>query len=464
MSYPYRQAMVIGGSMAGLLTARILAEHFERVIIVERDRLPSGPELRNGVPQARHLHLLLARGAQILEELFPGFGAELEAAGAPSIHWGKEAINLLASGWTPIFESSVKTRSASRAFLEWHVRQRLLSNARIQVMEGYQVDGLLTTPDKTRITGLQVKARGSQQGEQNLDADLIVDASGRGSHTPEWLETLGYGHAPETEINSFLGYATRWYKHPPSFPAALKMMIIGSRPPDFLSGGGIIQVEHDQWIVTLAGVNKNYPPTDEAGFLEFARNLLSPELYNVIKDAEPTSDIYGYQRTANQWRHYEQLERWPESFAVIGDAACAFNPIYGQGMTTGALSAMTLKACLDEQAGKPLNGLGQRFQGRLAKVLETPWLMATGEDLRYPGTVGGNPGWSDRLVQKYIDRVIQSGASSTVVMDSFMRVMSLLEAPTTLFAPRIVLQVVGDAFKPKPSEVGAFPFADSTSN
>ena len=457
MSNSNQHAIVIGGSMAGLLAARVLADHFERVTIIERDHLPEAAEVRNGVPQGRHLHVLLARGMEILEQLFPNFGQELAANGSPSVQWGKESVTLLASGWTPIAATHVNTRSVSRAFIEWHVRSRLLKNERIQIMQGTQVDSLLTTADKSRVTGVQLRERGGSQASQTLEADWVVDASGRTSHTPDWLESLGYQRPEQTEINSFLGYSTRWYKRPTQFPKGIKLLLIGSRPPDSLRGGGMMEVENDQWVITLVGVNKDYPPTDEAGFLAFTKSLVSPELYDAIKDTEPTSDIYGYQRTANQFRHYEKLERWPEQFSVLGDATCAFNPIYGQGMTAGAMSALELDASFKEWKGRESTGLAQHFQTRLAKVLKTPWLMATGEDLRYPGTVGDRPTRTDRLVQKYIDRIIRVIPGNPDVLDTFFQVSSLLQPPTALFRPGIAIKVVGSFFSSPPPDTTVQP-------
>lgn len=448
MSKQYNHAVVIGGSMAGLLAARVLADHFERVTIIERDHLPDEPELRGGVPQARHLHALLARGLQILEELFPGITVELDEAGALPLHWGKESRALLSSNWSPIFNSSVHTRSLSRQLLEWVVRRQLEKCTNVTFIEQTQADHLLTTPDKTRVTGIAIQSRTTHES-QNLDADFVVDASGRGSHAPDWLESLGYGRPQETEVNAFLGYSTRWYKRPSGYKLGMKSIAIQTRPPHNLRGGGFLEVENDQWIVTLVGVNGDYPPTDEAGFLEFARSLAAPDLYDAINDAEPISGVYGYQRTANQLRHYERLERWPENFAVIGDAACAFNPVYGQGMTTGALSALALQKCFQTQNSTDLAGLGQNFQKQLSKVIQIPWLMATGEDLRYPGTKGDKPGIADRFVQKYIDRVIRIMPDYPNIVDAFFQVMNLLQPPTILFRPNIAVKVFGSIFRAK---------------
>jgi len=440
MSKPYQQAMVIGGSVAGLLAARALANHFERVTIIERDHLPDSPAIRGGVPQAHHLHVLLARGHAILESFFPGLDAELEAAGAPLIEWGHDTSGLGRGGWMPHFHSGIKTRSVSRALLEWHIRARLKRDYLVEFLPETQVNKLIASDDQKTIIGLDVQARGGKREQQRVLGDLIVDTSGRTSRTPEWLQELGYDAPDETHVNSFLGYSTRWYKKPSILQANQKGVIIGNLPPDGLRAGGLWEVEGDRIVVTLVGINRDYPPTDEAGFMEFARSLPASTIFEVIQDAEPISEIYGYQRTANRLRHYERLSRWPEHFVVLGDAACAFNPVYGQGMTTGAMGAVELDGCLREQDGD-LSGLGARFQKRLAKATSIPWLMATGEDLRYPATEGKRPGFVTRLVQKYIDQVQVLTVYNTNAARAFFQVTNLVKPPTALFHPRIMSSV-----------------------
>ncbi len=446
-----QHAIVIGGSMAGLVAARVLSDHYQRVTIIDRDYIPDELAIRDGTPQARHLHVLLARGQHILTDLFPGLDDEMIASGATTQNWGRDTTVYMKTGWIPPVKSAVQTHGISRMLLEWHVRKRIKANPRIQIMERTQVKGLISTPDNLRVTGVELQAKGDSNQATEMLADLVVDASGRTSNSPEWLATMGYGQVEETIINSFLGYATRWYKRPTTFPQDKKMLTIQSSPPLKLRGGVIMEIENGECIVTLAGVNKDYPPTDEAGFLEFARNLLSPAIYDIIKEAEPLSKIHGYQRTENRWRHYERFARWPEGFLVMGDAACAFNPIYGQGMTTSALEAMALDKLLHEFKTTGGDGLAKMFQTRLAKVIETPWLMATGEDLRYPGTIGGQTNWRDRLVQKYIQQLIDVMPLYPEIGDAFLQVMNLLNAPSTLFRPNILLKVLPSFFSMKDS-------------
>jgi 2-polyprenyl-6-methoxyphenol hydroxylase-like FAD-dependent oxidoreductase len=207
-----------------------------------------------------------------------------------------------------------------------------------------------------------------------------------------------------------------------------------------LRAGGILEVEGGRWAVTLAGTNKDYPPTDEDGFLEFARSLRSPILYDAIKNAKPISAIYGYQRTANRLRHYERLARLPGGFIALGDAACAFNPIYGQGLSVGAMGAAALNDCLREDGD--LMQLPLRFQKRLASVTKNAWLMATGEDLRYPATEGKRPDFLTRLTQKYLNGVLRAMPDDSQLTLAFTQVVNLKSPPASLFHPKHIATVL----------------------
>ncbi len=445
----YSHAIVIGGSMAGLWAARVLADHFERVTVIERDRFPLTPEPRKSVPQAHHVHVLLTQGQRVLERLFPGLDAELAAAGAPSVIWTSECLIHGRDGWAPRYPSELVTRTCSRYLLEWHVRRRLATSPSVHFLERCAVTGLLSDADRKAVTGVlfrrwqQVEA--SNQVE-SLTANLVVDASGRNSRTPTWLQALGYEPPKETTINAFLGYASRWYQRPPGLQADWKALLLFPRPPDIPAGGIIYPVEGDRWVVTLAGIARHYPPTDEAGFMDFARHLRVPHLYEAIKDAQPLTPIYGYRRTDNRLLHYERLARWPEGFVVLGDAVCAFNPVYGQGMTTSALGALALDRLLHERrqhhSDGDLRGLGRRFQRQLAKVNATPWLMATSEDFRWPTTEGGRPGSLTRFMHGYLDWVVRAMEVNPVVSLVFWEVTHLLKPPIALLHPRVVTRVL----------------------
>lgn len=451
-----RQAVVIGGSMAGLLAARVLADVFERVTIVERDRFPAGPEPRKGVPQARHVHVLLKRGEEALERFFPGLGEELGAAGAPVIDWIADCKALGAKGWLPRFPSGIVGHSPSRDLLEWSIRRRLAQHERVQFLEAHDAVGLLPNAEKTAIAGVRVRARSEaaqRPGEEyDLPAEFVVDASGRDSRAPDWLEALGYPRPQERVINSFLGYASRVYQRPADAQIDWKVLLLPRKPPAIRHGGVVYELEGGRWIVTLSGAGRDYPPTDEAGFLAFAQTLASPALYHAIKDAEPLSPIAGFRKTENRLRYYERLPRWPEGLIVTGDAACAFNPIYGQGMTVAALGAETLEQALREQKQRrpdgDLAGLARRFQRALAKVTARPWESATGADFRYPETEGGQASRKQRLLYRYGDGVRALAGENPAVYRIFIEVAHLLKPGTALLQPGIALHVLGRAASP----------------
>jgi 2-polyprenyl-6-methoxyphenol hydroxylase-like FAD-dependent oxidoreductase len=440
MSKP-KHALVIGASMAGLLVARVLSDHFEQVTILERDKLPDGPEFRNGVPQARHAHALLAQGQEIMQEFFPTLAADLKEIGAPIMRWGTQTATLTAGGWTKRFDTGIVTNVCTRLSLEWLVRRRLSERTNVRFISQADVQSLLTTPDRNTVTGVVVESR-VDHTTQTLEADFVIDASGRESKALEWLRDLGYGETPEETVNSFLGYATRWYEAPQDLQYDWQTLLIGTRPDEGqMRGGSIFHVEGDRWAVILVGVNKDYPPTDEDEFVEFARSLASPVLYEAIRYAKPISPVYGYRRTANRWRHYERLSRMPERFLVMGDAFCAFNPVYGQGMTVAAMQARELDRALAER-NADLTGFSTPMQKRLAKVVNTPWLMSTGEDLRFPLTEGQRPGAAARFIQKYMDRLLRVVPHDERVGMAFLQVMNLTRPPTSLFSPAIAFTVL----------------------
>ncbi|HET9530109.1 MAG TPA: 2-polyprenyl-6-methoxyphenol hydroxylase-like oxidoreductase, partial [Blastocatellia bacterium] len=386
-------AVVIGGSLAGLLAARVLADHFDRVTVIERDQLPLEPASRKGVPQARHLHVLLARGRLILEEMFPGIMQELAEASAPMADMAADVKWLTPAGWGVRFKSNIGILPTSRDLLEFRVRRRVSAIPGIYFIDECDVTGLTSNAARDRITGLRLNLRTRPHWDterfNNLQADLVVDAGGRGSKTPKWLEELGYAPPEETVINAFLGYASRIYRQPES-RRDWQGLYVQAAPPAHTRGGVLFPIEGNRWLLTIVGLGRDYPPTDEAGFLEFARSMRTPIIYDAIKDAEPLSDIYTYRATENRVRHYEHLTRRPEGLIVMGDAACAFNPVYGQGMTTAALGAETLRECIEHQRARhagDLTGIEARFQKRLAKANSAAWMLATGEDLRVPQVV-----------------------------------------------------------------------------
>lgn len=437
-------AVVIGASMAGILAARVLTDHYTHVKVIERDHLPSQPGPRNGVPQARHAHLLLLRGSEILEQLFPGLVPELVAEGAVALDPGVDLAGHFPTGWVPKVPIGRKTVSCTRDLLEFRTRACLAKIPGVEILTEREAVGLERDAAANRVTAVRTRARGDKREEGELAADLVVDASGRSSHITEWLREMGCHVPTETSVNAFLGYASRIFAVPEGRTYPWKALLVQADAPRLGRGGVILPLEGKRWIVTLAGYGRDFPPTQEAGYMDFAKSLGVSDLYEAIRDAEPLSPISGYQRTENLLRHYENVPDLPQNLYVIGDAVCAFNPVYGQGMANAAISALTL----DKELGSGDAPSGTRFQKRLAKQNEIPWLMATTEDYRYPTTEGPPLPLGVRLSQGYLKRVIRTTPADPEVFRVFVEALHLVTPPTALFAPGIAFRVARHSLFP----------------
>ncbi|MCB0037613.1 MAG: hypothetical protein KDE51_26460, partial [Anaerolineales bacterium] len=281
----------------------------------------------------------------------------------------------------------------------------------------------------------------------------VVDSSGRNTKAPQWLQEMGYGETPIGRVNSFLGYASRSYRPPADLDDAWHMIGIGSSPPDRPQSAVLLKQEDGSWLVTLAGREKKYPPLDEEGFLAYSQTI-DPQVHNFLQTAEPLSKIVGYQRTENMWHHYEALTRWPDGFIAVGDSVCAFNPVYGQGMTASAMDAELLQKMLNTSAPHTA-GWSQRFQKALAKEVKLPiWTLATGEDFRWPMTEGKQEGLSTKLSHWYVKQLIPVLPHDTEVIRTFMLVQQLLKPATYMARPAILWRLfkfhVKNLFRSKP--------------
>ncbi|TCC66055.1 2-polyprenyl-6-methoxyphenol hydroxylase-like oxidoreductase [Kribbella pittospori] len=434
-------AVVIGGSMAGILTARVLSDRFDQVTIIERDRLPDGPEVRKGVPQTRHLHAFWAGGMEVVERLLPGVGNDLIAAGAVPLGLPTEMAWLTPSGrWSQAFPASQRIVSSTRALLEWTVRSHVEKLTNLRFFTEHEVTGLNVRPPG-ELAGLRLRDRRSGATAE-LPADLVVDASGRGSRLPEWLEDAGFAAPEESTIDSFLGYATRMFEIPAGFSARWNAVYLQPAPPVHSRGGIMFPIEGNRWVLTLIGGGGDYPPTDEQGFRDFAASLRSSLLSEVIEVAEPASPIWGYRRTSNRRRHYEKLAM-PGRLLVIGDSLCAFNPSYGQGMTVAAKEAELLTGILEDcRSSADLPRALEGAQAVIATRVKGSWMLATGSDLRYPTTVGATQTRMDKVVNKYLDRVLAAVPVDPTVSAAFLRVLNLIDEPQALFSPRLMPRVL----------------------
>lgn len=437
-----QHAIVMGGSMAGLLAARVLTDHFERVTLVERDQFPDTAEQRKGVPQGRHLHALLVKGEQIMSILFPGLADDLIAAGAVQFDFCRDLRWFQSGGYKARFPGGIMGLALSRPLLESYIRRRLLARQNMTCLTQHDATGLIATQDNQRITGISLRSRASEKGIEELTADLIVDATGRGSRSPQWLESLGYARPEESVVHIQHAYASRIYRRDQSLlPDALSVMT-APMPPDGLRAGALAPLEGERWIATLGGWTGDHPPTDEPGFLEYARSLPNQDIYQVISRAEPLSDIVIHKMPSNLRRHYEKMKQFPQGYLVMGDAVSSFNPAYGQGMTVSAMEAELLQKCL-LKAPSPnhLDNLAAAFFKEAAKIVEGAWSLAVREDFRFPGVTGPKPPATD-LINRYVTRFHQSTFHDQETSYAFFQVMNLIQAPTLLFHPRIVWRVI----------------------
>ena len=448
-------ALVVGASIAGLLAARALAEHFPHVTVVDRDTLAEGPDRpRRGVPQGGHIHALLGRGQQALEELLPGLTEELTGRGAPLGDQLGDARLYFGGHLMARAHSGLPLLCASRPLLEDAVRARVAATPGVDVVARCEVVGLDTSADRLRVTGARVRRDG--RAEESLPAGLVVDAGGRGSRIPTWLAALGLPTPAEDRVKIGLGYASRVYRARPSVLGGDLGIVRAPLPPRG-RGGALAVLEGDRWMVTLIGVLGDHPPTDPAGFLDFARSLPEPDIHDAIATAEPLADPVPFRFPAGVRRRYERLPRFPERLLVVGDGFCSFNPIYGQGMTVAALEALALRDQL--RGGRPPQPAA--FHRQVARIVDAPWELAVGGDLAFPG-VEGRRTPKTRLLGTYVDRLHATAATDADLAAAFLRVAALVDPPTALMNPRIALRVLRHGLRRARSRGGSDDQRDLT--
>lgn len=436
-------AVVLGGSMAGILAARVLAESYREVIVVDRDQVLGVRESRRGAPHTVHAHGLHARGHLILEELFPDLTDELREAGVPTGDLGEMRWYFNARRLQPARTGLISV-TAPRPVLEAHVRARVAALSNVTFLEGYDILGLIATPDRACVVGVRVQQRAQGSVAEVLDADVVVDATGRGSRTPVWLEELGYHRPEEERVKVGLAYTTRHYRTRPEwFDGVQSINPVAS--PGHPRGAFFGQVGRDLCILSLTGVLGDYPPTDPDGFLEFVRSLPVPDVYEAVRDAEALDDAVSFRFPASVRRRYERLSTFPDGLLVIGDALCSFNPVYGQGMSVAALQAMTLREHL--RLGTRVQSA--RFLTDVARVIDTPWDISAGGDLDFPG-VEGRRTLKVLMGNAYMSRLQYAATKDAAVTDAFMRVAGLMDPPQALMRPAMLARVLRHAVRRPP--------------
>jgi 2-polyprenyl-6-methoxyphenol hydroxylase-like FAD-dependent oxidoreductase len=427
------RAVVIGASMGGLFAARVLSERFDSVVVLERDDLENTVDGRRGVPQGRHAHALLQAGLHLIEEWFPGITEELIDGGAEpgdpgcDIHWFQ-------GGGTQIhYTTGIRAPVCSRPFLEEAVRNRVEKIENVELRTGVHVEGLTTTADKQRVNGVTL------DDGTTIDAGLVLDCTGRSGLSLKWVEALGFAPPRVVEVGIDMRYTTRVYERTPDPARDFKLaLIIGPNEDPILAA--CFPMERDRWMITLCGYHGDYAPSDDDGFLAYARRLPSPVIADLIEASKPISDYRTHRLPSNQRRLVEKMKTVPAGWALLGDAVASFNPVYGQGMSSSALQAEALGRSLDGYATIDAE-MTRRIHKGAAKAVTNPWMLSTGGDFAHPKTTGKRPPGT-KLLNRYAARVAVATHHDVAVAKAFSAVGNLVAAPTSLMTPKIAWRVL----------------------
>jgi 2-polyprenyl-6-methoxyphenol hydroxylase-like FAD-dependent oxidoreductase len=443
-----KEALVLGGSVAGLLAARVLADHYATVTIVERDLLPGTATQRRGVPHGQHVHAMLPRGLQIIEGLLPGFTARVASAGGltgdilANVRWNLNGLPLrrTATGLTAL--------SASRPLLEGTIRERVRAIANVTILDGYDVTGLCASAGLDRITGATVARRDGTE-PRVVGADLVVDATGRGSRTPRWLAELGYGTPSADRVAIDLAY-TSFLVTAPEDLLGDDLLVATARFPGQRRSSVMQRLEGGRVLITLAGVLGERPPVAPGELPAYAETLPTTDTYDVLRAAKLLSAPVAFHFPTYVRHRYDHLRRFPVGLLVTGDATCGFNPVYGQGMTVAAMNAVALAEELSHGAEPD----PYRYFSAVARTLEAPWRLAVGADLALPGVTG--PALPESpLTPEYLRRLQLAATEDAEVAATLVRVTSLVEPPPALLRPEIVQRVERAAVAPDAPRIPA---------
>jgi len=386
--------VVVGSGMAGLFAARVLSDHAEEVVLVDRDGIPDSPQVRDGVPQAHHFHGLLPGGLAIAGELFPGFVEDLEAGGAVActagrdfVVWGPEGKSYALGVFQPEPMPIGTFYVMSRPLLEHCVRRRVEALANVTTRYGTLVRDPLA--EGGRVTGVVLDGGG------RLDAELVIDATGRNSRTVPWIAAMGSSTPQQSVVNCDFAYASAMIRprDPDAMEGAGFFVLPDPAAEHAARGAYLVRIEDGLWLGGLGGRFGDYPPADVDGFREFGRTLLHPIWDEMVSGAELLTSPATFRFPRSVRRHFERLHDFPEGLLPIGDAICHFNPVYGQGMSSAALQAQALARLLDRRAGQDrgLAGLAQEFFPTAFEVTRTPWAMAAAVDFLDSRTTGDFP-------------------------------------------------------------------------
>lgn len=422
-------AIILGAGICGLFAARIASDFFDRVTVIDRDDLDDPHGARRGLPQREHVHDFLIRGQQITEELFPGIADEMVAGGAFRGDLSQNARWIINGKPLPRTTAGLQIVTCTRPFRERYIRDRVRALPQVVLRGNTDVLRLVTSPDRRRVLGVTVQG----DGEETLHADLVIDTTGRGSRAPVWLAELGYPRVEEEKRKIDIGYVTRYFRTPEdAFGGDISVNTVAS--PESPRGGSCQRVEGNRTLATAYGMLGNYPPEDLEGFRTFVKSLAAPDMYNIVKDAEPISEPLRYRFPANLRRHYQRMEDFPERFLVMGDAVCSINPRYGQGMTVSALQSLTLRQHLAKDTFPDPHSF---FSDLADQVIDDVWDMTILSDLSIPGVEGERGPEVEKIIH-HVGQVQQLATEDSDLALACLRVFGLLDSPATLLDPELL--------------------------
>jgi 2-polyprenyl-6-methoxyphenol hydroxylase-like FAD-dependent oxidoreductase len=430
------RAVVLGAGIAGLLSAQVLSDFYDSVIVLERDHLPDHPVHRKGVPQGRHLHQFLTRGTQVLGELFPGILDDLVAAGAvindPSRIYTRVGRYELSCAGTLADPEALQYYQASRPFMEFHVRRRVGALGNVTFLDGHEVLEPITTADA--VTGVRVTNRDTDHSTI-LDADLVVDALGRASRTPEFLQCNGFSAPPVKHAAATWAYSSQLMNIPDGH--------IGQRMASIVDHAStatrllLLAYEHNTWILAVGhAVGQGDPPSDFTELLATAQRCMPATIVAGLRDATPIGDIAIFRNTAAKWRRYDQMPDFPAGVMVAGDALCTLDPIWGQGMTMAAMQALTLRDCL--RTGSP--DLPRRFFATAARHIGPTWAMNQAND-RAPLPDGALGALRERISKWTTNAALNAATSDITLTERLFRVANLVDPPSRLQDPTLLPRI-----------------------
>ncbi|WP_156575618.1 NAD(P)-binding protein [Bacillus luti] len=434
----FNKAVVIGGSLAGKLAAKALSTTFKEVIIIEAGEKWDGKASRKRVPQSNHPHVLLKGGEKAIEELFPNITNELIEAGSIENNFTRDLKWHQFGLWKQPFIGEVQMIQQSRLLLEWHIQKRIDQILNITTKYETLVEGLLVDVKIHKVCGVKVKCLETGMQEE-IHADIIVDASGFGSKSIEWLREYDI-EVQEEKVRIDLFYTTKMFQLKENETLNCCNMLMSPSFPDNPYGVLIQTIEDNRYFVTFSGyANEKAPQTDEE-FYNFAENLSISNVTDFLNKAEAISHIKTYKIPYQVCRRFDLVNNLPERLLVVGDAHCRFDPVFGQGVSVAAMEAHQLQLLLQRRQ-KLDKTFTQQFYKETAHIIQTPWEMTTTEISRHP-QLKRELTIKQKFQLWYTKQIYQLSATDSDVYIRLVRVMNLIRSPFHLFHPKVLLAVL----------------------